>query len=275
MEFSCHTWGFNDMLLTQALGNIARMGFRYVDLGVGPHLNLARAIDGKTGKGIRESILTDLKAFNLKLADLYLLLPRISVDDDIKRDADLKQFEAVMGFAREIGTPGITVTPGLLHPAGDKDAVARTVGSLRRMADATREAGIALSIEPHLDSMAHTPEQALQLVQQVDGLQLTLDWAHLVCQGFGADEIARLLPHVRHVQIRQAKKDALQTKFADGTIDIAQVMTMLHEADYTGLICVEYMQTIGWHGIEEVASIEEALLMRDALREARDALLRA
>ena len=44
-EFSCHTWAFNDLTLPEALGTIARLGFRYVDIGSGASLNAARAAE--------------------------------------------------------------------------------------------------------------------------------------------------------------------------------------------------------------------------------------
>ena len=49
MEFACHTWGFHDRTLGNALGTIARMGFRYVDLGTGPHLELNRIAQDPRG----------------------------------------------------------------------------------------------------------------------------------------------------------------------------------------------------------------------------------
>jgi sugar phosphate isomerase/epimerase len=72
------------------------------------------------------------------------------------------------------------------------------------------------------------------------------------------------------VQIRQAAKGQLQVPFARGKIDLAAVIEGLRAADYTGLICVEYLQTAGWHGLVEVNAIRESVQMRDALREARD-----
>ncbi len=33
IEFACHTWTFNDLTVPEALGTIARLGFRYADIG--------------------------------------------------------------------------------------------------------------------------------------------------------------------------------------------------------------------------------------------------
>lgn len=269
MEFSCHTWGFNDLTLVEALGTIARLGFRYVDIGTGPHLNLARAANPSTRTGLLKEILDDLQLFNLKIADLTLMLPRISINDEEKRQADIASFKAVLPFVQALRAPGITVSPGLIHPVEDSEAFERTVLALREMKRAADDAGLPLSIEPHMDSMAQKPENALKILREVSGLRLTLDWAHLVCQDVKHEDIVALIPYARHVHVRQAARAQLQVSFARGRIDLKQMMTALQNARYEGFICIEYLQTVGWHGTVAVDSIIECATLRDALRDLR------
>ncbi len=271
MEFSCHTWGFNDLTLVEALGTIARLGFRYVDIGTGPHLNLARAANPATRNVLLKEIQDDLDIFNLKIGDLTLMLPRISINDEEKRQADIASFKALLPFAKALKTPGITISPGLLHPPEDSEAFDRTVSALREMKRAADEFDLPLSIEPHMDSMAQKPEVALKLLKEVSGLRLTLDWAHLVCQDIKHEDIAALIPYARHVQVRQAARAQLQVPFARGRIDLKQLMAALRSAHYQGIICIEYLQTVGWHGTVAVDSIVECATLRDALRDLRAA----
>ena len=42
-KISCHTWGFSDQPLDEAVQTIARLGFNYIDLGSGPHLDMDSA----------------------------------------------------------------------------------------------------------------------------------------------------------------------------------------------------------------------------------------
>lgn len=268
LEFSCHTWAFNDLTLPEALGTIARMGFRYADIGSGANLNAARAAERP--QTAASEIKDDLAAFNLKLADLYLMLPRISLDSEDKRQADISLFKALMPFAKALDTPGITLSPGLTHPAEDVEAQDRTVAALREMVRLGKENGLRVSIEPHLDSMAPTPEAALKLVKDVPGLEITLDWAHMICQGARDKDVLALLPHVRHVQVRQAARRKLQTTFSKGSLNVDEVLAALASVEYTGVICVEYMKTVGWQGMAAVDSISESARLRDALRDARD-----
>ncbi len=270
-EISCHTWAFNDLTLPEALGTIARMGFRYVDIGSGTNLNAVRAAERP--QAVAREIRDDLDMFNLRVADLYLMLPRISIDNEEKRQGELTLYQALLPFATALGTPGITLSPGLAHPAEDVEAQDRTVAALREIVRLGKAAGLRVSIEPHLDSMAPTPEAALKILQQVSGLEITLDWAHMICQGIREKDILALLPHTRHVQLRQAARRKLQTPFDKGSLNAESVLAALSEAGYQGVIGVEYMKTVGWHGMADVDSITESARMRDALRDARDRLL--
>lgn len=270
LEFSCHTWAFTDLTLPEALGTIARLGFRYADIGSGTNFNAARAADSPLRAA--QDIRADLDLFNLRVGDLYLMLPRISLADEAKRGRDLELYRALVPFAVELGAPGITLSPGLAHPPEDLQAFDRVTAALREMVGIGQSAGLRISIEPHLDSMAETPEAALKLLKDVPGLSLTLDWAHLVCQDIFHDEIIKLLPHARHIQIRQAARAQLQTPFDQGRINVQRVVADALAAGYDGIICVEYMNTPGWHGMMAVNAVRESARMRDELRAARDAL---
>jgi sugar phosphate isomerase/epimerase len=216
--------------------------------------------------------LDDLIAFHLKLSDVYLMLPRISSDDDSKRNAEITLFKALLPFLKSIGTAGITISPGLAQPAEDTAAFTRTAEVLRDLLSATQKFELPLSIEPHLDALVATPEQAQQMLEAVPQLQLTLDLAHMVCQKAKLKDVWALLPHTRRIHIRQAKAKRLQTPFEKGAIDLQEVMTALQSAHYTEVITIEYLQTVDWHGTQAVNSITECVKMRDALKLARDAV---
>jgi sugar phosphate isomerase/epimerase len=272
MEFACHTWTFNDLTLPEALGTIARLGFRYVDIGSGPNLNAPKA--AARPRQIAAEIREDLAIYNLKLSDLYLMLPRISFPDAERRDKDIELFKALIPFAAELKTPGITISPGVAQPPEDTEAFERTASALREMLSAAQEADLRLSIEPHMDSIAPDPEAALKLRDAVPGLEITLDWADLTCANAPYDSILSLLPHTRHIQIRQAARAKLQTPFERGTIDILRVLRDVRSAGYEGVICTEVLNMPGRHGSVKINPVRESMRLRDALRDARNALIK-
>lgn len=271
IAFACHTWGFNDLTLPEALGTIARVGFRHVAIGTGPHLNPTHLANASTRDDIRQTISADLKTFNLGLADLCVMLPHISLDDASQRQTAAQHFRGALSLARALGAPGITVSPGLVHPADDDEAWDRTVQALRTMLKAAQDAQIALSILPQAETMASTPEQAQTLLDAVPGLQLTLDWAHLIAQNVKPKDIAPLLAHTRQVHIRQAARNQPQTPFDKGRIKADELLTMLREAAYEGFITLTYREADRERGLREVDTLLEVVTLRDALRQVRDA----
>jgi sugar phosphate isomerase/epimerase len=270
---AAHSWSFPDLTLPEMLGTAARAGFRRVDVGSGSSLNTARAAEHP--RALADEIRADLARYDLALSDLYLMLPRIAAasPDDERRDREIALFKALLPFARAVGAPGITVSPGLAPPGGDVDAYAaafeRAAEALREMLAAAHGAMLPLSIEPHLDSIAPTPAAALRLLDAVPTLGLTLDWAELVCQNIAHDAIAALLPRARHVHVRQAARGKLGVPFEKGAIDLARVTAALVSAGYTGTVAIELLPVVGRHGSQRVAVLGDLVKTRDALRDAR------
>lgn len=293
---ACHSWGFPDLTLPESLGTMARAGFRAVDIGSGPGLNTLRAAEKP--RALAEEIRADLRLYDLRVSDLYLMLPRISLGgtpaDDERREREIGLFKALLPFAQALGVPGITVSPGIALPptiaplpAADAsstpapqtapaDAPASpfdmSAAALREMLAAAQQAGIPLSFEPHLDSVAPTPAAALRLLDAVPGLSLTLDWAEMACQNVPHEAITALLPQARHLHIRQAARGKLGVPFDKGTLDLGRVVQALADARYTGALTIEILAVAGRHGSQRVAPLSEAARLRDALRERRDSL---
>lgn len=270
MRIACHAWTFNNLPLEDAVSSVARLGFRYIDLGSGPHLDVRRAAAEPDAQA--SAVLSLLARFDLTLTDLYLLLPFTNASEPARREAELELFEKLIPFVVALGTPGITVSPGLIHKDGLDPSLARAVPALLRMVKAAEEIDLRISFEPHMDSVAQKPDHARLLLEAVPGLSVTLDYAHFACQGIVRREVEPLMEHVAHVHIRQAKRKALQTPHNDGTIDLAELVQDLHDADYRGALTVKYMTTFGWHGMKEMNVTQEAVRTRDHLRELRGRL---
>lgn len=269
LEIACHTWAYNDDTLEEALGTIARLGFRFVDLGSGPHLDLEVAAKqpGKTAQEIRDL----LDFYQLELTDLYVMLPYINAPEPERRAEQVALFKRLLPFALAVGAPGITISPGVQHPDGMAHSLARSLPALFEMSNANEETDLRLSFEPHMDSAILSTDDVLMVLETVPGLSLTLDFAHFLVQGYKLGDLYTLLPHAAHVHIRQAVKGRLQTPYAQGKLDLGMVLTDLRASDYHGALTVEYMTTIGWHGMMPVNITQETVKTRDELRALRQA----
>lgn len=273
MQIACHAWAYNDRPLEEAIATIARLGFQNIDLGSGPHLDLEKAALQPGAEAGRIRAL--LEEFHLNLTDLYLLLPYINAPDPKRRTAQLALFERLIPFALALGTDGITVSPGILHPDGAEHSLARSIPALMQMSQAMEDTDLRFSFEPHMDSPVTTPAQVVMIVECVPGLSLNLDYAHFIVQGYTLGDLMPLLPHAAHVHVRQAVKGRLQTPYDQGRLDLQVMMHDLANADYHGVLTVEYMTTVGWHGMMPVNITQETVKTRDALREIRQQLAEA
>jgi len=125
MRIACHAWAYNNLSLEDAVGTIARLGFRYVDLGSGPQLDVGRAAAYPEAEAA--NIVRLLERFELNITDLYLMLPYTNSPDPSQREAQLNLFERLIPFAVALGTPGITISAGIVHKDGLDHSLARSV----------------------------------------------------------------------------------------------------------------------------------------------------
>ncbi|MCB9437488.1 MAG: sugar phosphate isomerase/epimerase [Anaerolineales bacterium] len=263
MQIACHAWAFNHLPLEEALGTIARLGFQAVDLGVGPHINIDEAIREPLPTAQHIRLLLD--DFHLQLTDLYVMLPHINAPDAERREQEMVRFERLIPFVAELGTPGITILPGVVTEDGPDHAIARAIPALQRMVDAVEDTDFRLSVETHIKSAASSPQRAIVLLEAVPGLSLTLDLAHFIAQSVPWPMIRNLFEYTAHIQVRQAAARAIQCRFEDGVLDFEQLIKDLAEADYHGALSIEYLISKE----QTLAITHEIVKTRDALRQAR------
>ncbi len=147
-----------------------------------------------------------------------------------------------------------------------EDALGASARALRTLLPIAREAGLVLSIEPHVHSYLESPAITLELLREVEGLNLTLDYSHFMCLGFRAGR-DRPPPAICGAHPPEASPPrALQTAMGQGTLNIGALLGALKKQGYAGYIALEavhqeYMNTV----YEDVLS--EIILMRDFCRE--------
>ena len=117
-------------------------------------------------------------------------------------------------------------------------------------------------VEPHVHSYLESPEITLELLDEVPGLKLALDYAHFACLGWTQDSIDILAKHSGHIHLRQAKTDILQTKLEEGTLKYPAIFGKLKEVGYNDYLSIEYVhQNYMMTVYDDVLS--ETIKMRD------------
>lgn len=262
MRLSLTSWSFPALTLEEVAGVAKTLGIGAIDVG----LFYRSALDKAEILGDPASAAQKLDALDIGIANYYHLFGEgldgrnLALPGTV--DENAKDMERVLTFADAAAIPTIFILPGVVNPGQSRDDAARvSIESLRAMLAVSKDFKARLCIEPHVHSFAESPAMVQRLVDET-GIGLALDYSHFACLGYRQEEIDPLARHAVHVHLRQARMGALQTKFAEGTLNFPAMFGTLRDAGYDGALAIEnvhqdYMNTL----FEDVMT--ETVTMRD------------
>ena len=273
MELTCMSFSFCKLSLEQAIRLIAMLDFPYVDLGAhlgGTHLQPDRIEADPRGEAERVRRALD----DAGLAASYVFPTfghgfrdrPVNAPDPETRAANRRRFAALIEFATGVGAGGFTLLPGVVwEELGPDRSFELAREGLTELVALGRGAGLAVTVEPHLESVVEEPERAMALAEAVPGLGFTLDYSHFLAAGMPPERVHPLLPRTGHFHARQAAPGRLQASHDEGTLDFADIVRRLHDAGYGGYLCVEYTWQ-EWRGCNRLDVLAESVILRDQLR---------
>lgn len=266
MKLSVTSWSFPLLNLREA-GDISKaLGIDGIDLSLfyASGLTKSRLLTEPAAYGAEIRA-----ALPLPVANYYHLfgdsLSHRNLSGPINPD-NLSDLKATLQFAKAIGAPTVFILPGMINPGQSRNsAIEASAEALKPMVEAGQEAGVTVTVEPHVHSILESVETAHDILSKVPGLKITLDLAHFVTLGFRQDEIETLAPHAAHIHLRQAKQGFLQEKMEDGTINFPSLFGALRDAGYDGWLGIEYVHQAYMNTVfDDVLS--ETVKMRDCFR---------
>lgn len=242
MKLSLTSWSLRACSLPEAVGIANVLGIGAVDLGYfyGPALS-------------RDAILADPDGEAEKVLELGISVPCFyhlfgdgladrNMADPAQHTANWSDFRNICRFMNKAGIPTVFVLPGVVNPGQSRsEALVASAAGLVELVKIGTDAGITVTIEPHVHSYLESPSLVESLLDRVPGLKLTLDYAHFACLGYRQEEIDVLAPHTAHVHLRQARPGALQTKGGEGTINMEAQFATLRDAGFDGYLALEYV----------------------------------
>lgn len=231
-------------------------------------------------EGWGERIAGELGERGLEPADAFfvpsadLVGAAVNHPDAAEVDRGEELFDAFLVFASRLGVTGVTVLPGMLFGGEPwEEALGRSVEGLRRRVGKAAEAGLRLSVEPHIvstspysGSVIDTPAKVEALLERVPGLELTLDYGHFNVQGIPDREVEPLLAHARHFHMRGGATGLVQTTFEDNVTDFGRVLDVMAATGYDGWVEFEYVHD-SRPGCSSCDNIQETLKFRDFVRQ--------
>lgn len=214
-----------------------------------------------------------LKRARLNLADMFFIpgdVSKLSANhpEPRVRRRSRNLFQQIVDYTQRCGGRHLSILPGMPYPSESR-AVSfnRAAEELAWRIDIARKARITLSVEAHLGSVAHTPAQALKLIERARGLTLTLDFSHFTYQGIKQADLDSLIPHASHVHARGASRGHRQSPATTNTINYARLARQLRRIDYRGYISFEY-EVFDVDPGDELDTLGETIRLRDVIRKA-------
>ncbi len=242
MKIAGSTLIFTKLPLLEAIGAVAALGFKHVDLAF---------FEGWANQS--PSVLVGREA---------------EIADQIKEACTMGGITPV-AFNVNLGEPGIELQTERLHSIGmvaqalgvgvlamktskpDLRSVPDEIERLRQLAKVGVAQGIQITIESHVDTYSEDPNRVLEFVHSVPELKFTLDLAHFAVGPFWEQGYEELLPFIRHAHLRSTgrTRDEIQVPLDQGIIDFEKLILDLHRHDFTGALSVEIVDVIA--GIDD------------------------
>ncbi|MEO1227005.1 MAG: sugar phosphate isomerase/epimerase family protein [Pseudomonadota bacterium] len=242
MKLSLTSWSLRACSLQEAVGLSKVLGIGALDLGYfyGPALSRDAILEDPDGEAHR------VRDLGIPVPCFYHLfgdsLAGRNMADRSQHSGNWADFRVICRFMKAAGIPTVFVLPGVVNPGQSRqDALAVSADGLAELVKIGSGVGVTVTIEPHVHSYLESPSLVLDLLDRVPGLKLTLDYAHFACLGYRQEEVDVLAPHAAHVHLRQARPGALQTKGAEGTINMEAQFATLRDAGFDGYLALEYV----------------------------------
>jgi sugar phosphate isomerase/epimerase len=271
-NFACADFTFPLLSHDTALDLIRLLDFNWVDIGFFQDRSRVQPADvfsniAAESKKLQKS----LHRKDLRSADLFLQTATdfestaINHPDEKVRTRVRDSFLKTLEVASIINAPHVTILPGVVfQQVGRDDSVKRAYEELDWRVEKAKRADIVFGVEAHIGSFCDSPQAAMEMVESVDGLTLTLDYTHFTKLGYEDKEVEVLFPYASHFHARCANKERAQVTFKKNTIDYSRVAQRMVETNYSGCIGIEYVW-IEWEGLNEVDNVSETVLLRDFL----------
>jgi len=276
MHLTASAYSFEVLPLEACLSIVKHMGFTSVDLS-GFHARGRASIEPEAITADPQRHADHMKAllehYELHCGDFF---PQFGTSPDQHslndpnpaiREKNQALIRGCAEFCKLLGIPGMTILPGVDHLSRKHEENLEVSGAeLQRAAEIAGEYGVEIRFEPHMGSVAPTPELAIRLVQEfAPDAKITLDCSHFILQYISMDRIYACIPYTGHVHIRPAREGKLQTRYVENTIPWTTVIDHLKHVNYQGALSIEYV-CASWFDLDQCDTLYETWVTKEALQ---------
>lgn len=275
------TFAFGDMALDASCDILRDLGFDLADVGASGWSTFTAYVpqqvvenpEDADGEAARIRRVVDDKGIGVSELFICDFGQAINHPDPEERKRSRGLFEKFAAIGGKVGFESIMMLPGNVHEdlgQSYEQAFDMSVQEYAWMRDIAGENNLQLNFEPCIMSIAVEPAQAIRLVEAVPGVGLTIDYAHQVQLGLGADDIEAMHPYAKHFHVKQSAPGEFEVKpdADNGAIDFGRLLGKLKTDGYDGVVTVEFVAApdvieAGWDMAVETAKMKR--VVEDAL----------
>ena len=247
LKLACSDFTFPILPHDQALRLISMLGIEGVDIGLfEDRSHLQPSSEFGNVRRLARKLKKRLDAHGLVAADMFLQLApdyesqAVNHPRSQRRRSAREAFLKALDYTAECSGKHLTALPGVhFREESRRDSLARAAAELAWRVERAKEYGITFAIEPHIGSFADTPKRAGKLVEDVPGLTLTLDYAHMYPRGYSEAEIERLIQYTSHFHARGLSRRG-SGSLEENTLDWKRIFRVMDRTGYRGWIELEY-----------------------------------
>jgi sugar phosphate isomerase/epimerase len=269
IKFACCSFNFIGLDLEQSLRTIRGMGIHHADIGVmgaDAHVNQLQAAAQPEAVGTKLNEMAQQIEINLN----EFFVVEVFVDGQPIRpnhpNAPLRQlaldaFARLCRCAKVAGCTSVMGVPGSPEEGLEDDrGWALAVDMLSQMVRIARDEGLVFHIEPHSGSIAQTPDSALRLAQEVEGLRFTLDYAHFLSLDIPQEAVQPLQAYAGVLHGKPCTQGVGKTLVHEMGIDFKTIVAELLERQWEGVISMECIWPVDTPVLTRHPTIQNALM---------------
>ena len=243
-NLGCSTILYGGFHLDQALEGIAKAGYKAIELcarpGMAPHLEI----------GNTASYYEGIKA---QIASHDLAIESIAGTGGIGMDS--ADFDAVIEAAQQVGAP--VIAEGAGGTSDDEESFKQVVELVNVTAARTSQAGIKLSLKPHVNNAVYSTETALRLMREIDRewVGINFDASHIwrtAAEEDPVESLQQLKEYIATLRIRDNRESRevpigpVETQIpGKGSIDLPALGAVMNAIDHVPYVTLEI---VGTHG---------------------------
>jgi sugar phosphate isomerase/epimerase len=233
---------FRNLSLQEAIDRIIDLEYTNLEIDVheeGKHLkpsavaaDLEAAIDA-----CRQTHRADVVSYSIQIA--------------AQGEEHYRQFTACCKLAKATKVVTLTIPSAELGTPFNEE-----VEHLRNLVSIAKCEGVRLGLKSQVGRLSEDPNTVTVLCDNVDGLGVTLDPSHYVCNPHGSRNYTHLMKYVYHTHLRDTTRTKLQVRIGQGEIEYGRLISLLQKAGYDRALSVHLDE------IEDVDHLGEMRKMR-------------